>query len=492
MVKINNISKQFADKTVLKSVSFNLSHGEIIGLIGENGSGKTTILKIINGSLSPDDGRIEKQNETIGYLGQNPDFPPGISVGEFLRGKINSQEEYKIELVLRRVGLFSISFQTLTHSLSGGEKTRLYLASLLIADPTPTTLLLDEPTNNLDIDGINWLEEFLTEFGGNVILVSHDRSLLDNVADKIIELSDGAIKTYGGNYSFYREQKEIEEKAYERLYVAQQKKIAKIEEDIKTTETRARQGEINFGSGMPYQRRKIRKSAQQSVHRKKKLQKFLSSEKRLEKPEEKIKYFISLAAGQSHSEKTLIYAKNIDKSFGEKKVLDKLTFHLSGGERVWLAGLNGSGKSTLMKIIIGKIKMDGGSLEIGNNIKIGYFSQDHQDLDYENTVLDEFLKTGLAKTDCYKLAISFSFQKEELTKKIKDLSMGQRAKVAFAKLTTGQYQLLVLDEPTNHLEIKTREVIEEALNHYRGGLLVASHDRFFLERIGINKIINLT
>jgi len=489
MIKIDSITKQFADRTILKSVSFNLSNNEIVGLIGENGSGKTTLLKIINGSLMADGGQVEKQNEIVGYLSQNQEFPAQMSAGEFLRKKINDKEEYKIKSVLREINL-DMDLNVFANSLSSGQKTKLYLASLLITDPVPTTLLLDEPTNNLDIDGINWLEEFITTFKGNVVLASHDRSLLDNTADKIIELFNGTVKIYGGNYSFYREQKEIEEKAYKKKCIAQQKKIVKIEQDIERTETRARQGEINFGSGMPYQRRKIRKSAEQSVHRKKKLQKFLASEKRLEKPKEKIEYFISLS-GKSHPGKTLIYAKNIVKSFGRNKVLNKLTFHLAGGEKTWLAGLNGSGKSTLMKIVAGKIQTDAGNLEIGSNVKVGYFAQDNYDLDDNNSVLDEFLKTGLTATDCYKLAISFDFRRDELTKKIKSLSMGQKTKVAFAKLTAGQYQLLILDEPTNHLEIKTREIIEEALDYYSGGLLVASHDRFFLERIGINKIINL-
>ncbi len=490
MLKIDNISKQFGDKSVLKNISFNLGSHEVMGLIGENGSGKTTLLEIIAENLAPDKGEIRIQNETIGYLPQNPRFTEEKTIKDFLYKKVSPDEGYKIDIILNKVGLGNLSPSLLVNSLSGGQKTRLCLASLLISDPAPTTLLLDEPTNNLDIEGIDWLEKFITSFDGNVLLVSHDRTLLDNLVDKIMELDNGSIKTYGGNYSFYREQKTIEANAYEKMYIAQQKKIARTEENIERIQARARQGEKQFGSGMPYQRRKIRKSAQQAVHRKKKLEKYLADEKRLEKPEEKIKYFINLS-GVTHSGKTLILAKNISKSFSGKKVLDNISFHIAGEERVWLAGLNGSGKSTLLKIIINEIKQDNGSIEIGNNINIGYFSQDRQNIQAENTIVDELMKLGLNQTESYKLAIKFNFERDDLNKKIKDLSMGQKAKVAFAKLTSGNYQLLILDEPTNHLEIQTREILEEALGNYQGGVLIASHDRFFLERIGINKIISL-
>lgn len=489
MIKIDTISKHFGDKTVLKNISFALGSNEIVGLIGDNGVGKTTLFKIILKDIEADEGTVEIQKEVFGYLPQNPQFPPNMTVNQFLTNKVG-EKEYKINKVLDQVGLSALDRTTQVKKLSGGQKTRIYLVSLLLSDPKPTTLLLDEPTNNLDIEGIECLEEFLTTFKGIVFLISHDRTLLDNVAEKIIELDGGKIKIYGGNYSFYRKQKEIEKKAYERMYIAQEKKVAQIEGNIKQMQEKASSGEKQFSSGMPYQRRKIKKSAEQAVHRKEKLEKFLKSEKRLEKPEGKIKYFIQLA-GKTNSDKTLMYAKNIIKTFNGKIILNNISFHIRGNERIWLAGLNGSGKTTLLKILINEIKKDSGQIEYGNNVNIGYFSQDRQDLNPENTLLDEFVNIGLSLTEGYKLAIKFYFKRNELVKQIKELSMGQKAKVVFAKLTTGNYQLLILDEPTNHLEIRTREILEEALSNYQGGILVSSHDRFFLEKIGINRIVIL-
>lgn len=490
MIKLENVRKQFGEQVVLNDVSFTLGTNEVVGLIGENGSGKTTLLKMLTGELKPDDGNIMIQQEVIGYIPQHTNFADGITVESFLSGKVTPDEMYKVDVALAQVGLTHLSRNQRATLLSGGQKTRLYIASLLVSDPEPTTLLLDEPTNNLDVEGIAWLEEFIASFPGNILLVSHDRTLLDNVGEKIIELRDGAINVYGGNYSFYREQLEIELQAKERMYAVQQKKIKKIAEDIEKTQQRARQGEIQFGSNMPYQRRKIMKSAQQAVHRKRRLEKLLTSNQLLEKPESAIRHFINLSA-KTHSGKTLMFVRNLSKSYDNHTVINNVSFHIAGNERVWLAGLNGSGKSTLMKILMGEVANDEGSIEVGENVSVGYFSQDRQDLATYSTILDEFNKIGLTQTESYKLAVSFGFAKNELQKKIGELSVGQKAKVAIAKLTAGKYQLVLLDEPTNHLEIATREILEKALNRYEGGILVSSHDRFFLEQIGINKTVSL-
>ncbi len=490
MIKIDNISKQFKNKDVLKNISFNLSENKIIGLIGENGSGKTTLLNIIAGLIPPDQGKIEKQNEKIEYLPQNIFFEKNETIEDFLLKKITQEKYYKIKFALKEVGLENININKIANNLSGGQKTRLYISSFIISDTIPTTLLLDEPTNNLDIDGIIWLEQFLINFKGNVLFTSHDRSLLDKVANKIIELHQGKIKIYGGNFSFYKIQKEIEFQAYKKMYAVQDKKIKKIQTDVKNIEEKAHQGEKIFSSRNPYQRRKIKKSVKQAVSRKNKLEKFLNSNQNLQKPEEKTNYYINLSK-QIYSDKILLNVKNLSKLFDENIIFKNVTFYIGGKDRVWLSGLNGSGKTTLLKIINNEILKSEGEIEIGNQINIGYFSQDRQDLNPKNTIIEEFELIGLDQTESYKLAISFGFEKDELTKKINELSTGQKAKIAFAKLTTGNYQLLILDEPTNHLEIETREIIENALNRYKGGILVASHDKYFLEKIEINKIISL-
>lgn len=403
---------------------------------------------------------------------------------------LHRRARYRLDIALNQVGLADIDRAMDASMLSGGQQTRLALALLLIQDPEPTFLLLDEPTNNLDVEGIEWLESFLASFQGTVLISSHDRALLDNVVDTIIELEGGKAKTYGGNYSFYREQKELQREAYARMYVAQQKKIKQLEESIDAMKDRARAGEAQFSSGMPYQRRKIRKSAQQAVYRQRRLEKLLKSEHTLDKPETTIQYRL-IIAGDTHTGKTAVYARDIYKSLGGRTIRSSVSIHIHGVERVWLAGSNGSGKTTLLRIMAGEIPPDRGTLEIGTNIRIGYFSQNRSDLVTTHTAVEELIKTGMSQTEAYKLAMRFHFTPDDLKKKIANLSQGQQTKLAFAKLIAGEYELLLLDEPTNHLDIATREVLEAALREYGGALLISSHDRYFLEQVGIDRTTSL-
>ncbi|NTU46547.1 ABC-F family ATP-binding cassette domain-containing protein [Candidatus Roizmanbacteria bacterium] len=484
MFQLHDISKTFGERQVLRHCNLTIDKGEVVGLVGKNGAGKSTLFQIIMQEIKPDAGSVQI-SESIGYLPQYPTFGKEETVAKLFR----QYQEFEIDTVLHTVGLTTIPRAQNIMLLSGGEKTRLFLAKIVIANPAPTLLLLDEPTNNLDLAGLLWLEEFIATFEGAVFLTSHDRQFLDNAIDTTIELRDGELKKYGGNYSFYREQKEIEQEAYERQYDAQQKKIKRIEEDISRMEIRARTGEKEFGSRMPYQRRKIRKSAEQMASRRKRLEKFLHSEKKLEEPEKRMSSYIRLS-GKTPSGKILLHIKKLSKSFENRLIIADFDATVTGTEHVWISGNNGSGKSTLLKIIMDELSPDSGSIEKGVGISIGYYSQERDDLDSENTILDELTKMGLTPTESYKVAINFRFQRNELMKKIKELSIGQRAKVSFAKLTAGNYQLLLLDEPTNNLEIETREVIEDALRNFRGALLIASHDRYFLEQIGIDREIN--
>lgn len=489
MITLRDISIAFGDHQVLTHLNLSISDGEVVGLIGKNGAGKSTLFRLIAAEFQADSGSVQLGNETIMYLPQYPE-ERSETVASFLNSGPVSRDEYEIRKALNQVLLSHIDEKQLMSDLSGGEKTKIYFAKMLLAEPTPTVLLLDEPTNNLDLEGIVWLENFIASFEGSVFLTSHDRRFLDETVDSIIELQDGNIKKYGGNYSFYREEKEKAEAAYRRRYSAQQKKIQQIETDIQRTESRARSGEEQFSSGMPYQRRKIRKSAEQMAHRKKKLLKFLSSANRLEKPQEHILSHVSLQ-GMTYANRSLVHAKDVNKSFNNRRVLENVSLVLSGNDRVWLYGPNGSGKTTLFKLILDQMKPDNGTIDISSGIRLGYFSQDRDDMNPNHSVLDEFLTVGLTQTQAYKIGINFHFSAEEMQKKISELSIGQRAKVSFAKLTSGIYQLLILDEPTNHLEIETREIIEKALNAYDGALLIASHDRYFLDQIGINRMLVL-
>lgn len=491
MIQLSGITKQFGDQTLYRNLDMTFGTNEVVGLMGDNGSGKTTFLQMIAGLVVPDTGTINTTGETIGYLPQQPHFPTGQSIETFLSGYVtDSNEAYRIDMALVQVGMDHVDQSLQPETLSGGQQTRLFLATLLLQDPEPTVLLLDEPTNNLDITGIEWLEGFILGFPGTVLLTSHDRALLDNVVDRIVELENGILTSYGGSYSFALEQKQIEREAYERRFVVQQKKIHQIEEDIERMKQRAFHGEEKFSSRAPGVRRKIRKSAQQAVSRQKKLEKFLASEKRLEKPEERLNHSIRLD-DKAHPGKTMLYLQNVTKAFGGNLVLRDVSLHLGGSERVWLAGLNGSGKTTLLRIIAGEEIPDSGSVERGANISIGYFSQHRSDLISSNTILDELARLGLTRTEAYEAAIRFGFKPDEVSHTIATLSSGQQMKVSFAKLVARNHQLLILDEPTNHLEIRTRELLENALSLYRGALLVSSHDRYFLERIGITRILTL-
>lgn len=490
MIQLSDVSKQFEDKILFSHLNLTFGNKEIIGLVGENGAGKTTLFRLIMEQVSPDTGHVHIQNETIGYLPQNPELEDK-TVAEFLHEKVFVGEEYKIDVALAQTGLTQIDTSLRANNLSGGQKTRLYLASILLLDPEPTFLLLDEPTNNLDIEGVEWLENFMVSFDGTILLTSHDRALLDNVVDTIIELEDGKATTFGGNYTFYAEQKEIQNEAYERMYFDQQKKITRLQEDIDDIKARSKAGEKQFSSRAPGVRRKIRKKAQQAVARQKRLEKFLASEKNLQKPEEKIRGSIQLTE-KTHPGKTMLFVQHVSKTLHGMQVLKDVSFHIGGSERVWLAGLNGSGKTTLFNCILGQLKPDNGTIEIGANVSIGYFSQQRSDLTQENTVLDELqMSLDMTPTDAYKLAIKFAFKEDELSKKINQLSSGQQAKVAFAKLTSEKYNFLLLDEPTNHLEIETREILEAGLRNFEGAILVSSHDRYFLENIEISRTMVL-
>lgn len=484
MLDLKNISKTFEDKTVLDSVSLSLNK-EVVALMGNNGAGKSTLFKIITGEIEPDSGSIQT-DETIGYLPQQFDF------GEFTIERFldTDKPEYEIDIIFAQLGLSYLDKNKETKDLSGGEKTKLYLAGLLLSEPKPTFLLLDEPTNNLDLEGLLWLEEFIANFDGTVFLISHDRALLDEVVDRIIELDNGMITQYGGNYSFYKEQKSIAMQAYERMYNLQEKKIENIEEDINTIRSKTLQGERKFGSGDPYQRRKIRKAAQLGASRRAKLEKFLVSDDKLEKPNDRRNYPFHFS-GDTYTDKFILGMKNVTKCYGGKFILDHVSFSLFGVQHLWLSGPNGSGKSTIIKLLMNQLTPDSGTVEIGSNVKIGYFSQESDFHKESNTMIDELLSLGAMKTDIYKYAKFLHLDSDDVVKPLFTLSRGQRIKVEFIKLLMGDNHILLLDEPTNHLEIDTREQIEEALRYYEGAILVVSHDRYFLEKIGIDRQIEI-
>ena len=508
VVQFNNIYKQFSGEYLLKDISFTIEDKDRIGLVGLNGTGKSTLIKMLLGMerIDPDlqnnIGNISMSNTTkVGYLSQNHNFSDemnsvyeemlevfieehklwheiqkinsflAISEGEELEKnlellsdltiKYESKNGYEIEYRIRQIltGLELEGYQEqIIKDLSGGEKTRVALAKLLLQEPD--LLVLDEPTNHLDLVSIEWLEEYLKKYGKAFLLVSHDRIFLDNVCNKIYEVENKKLYKYEGNFSRFILQKELILKGELKRYEKEQEKVKKMEEYID-----------RFRAGI---------KARQAQGRQKILDRIEQMDDPIFNPQRmRLKFEVASSTGEN-----VLQVRNVSKSFDGNKVLNNINFNLYKGERVGIIGKNGIGKSTLLKIIMEKISKDEGEIAIGSRVKIGYYDQDHSALHGENTVLQE-INTSLNLTQEYlrTLAGGFLFSGEDIEKRIDKLSGGEKVRVSFLKLYMEKANLLILDEPTNHLDIYSIEVLEDALEDYEGTLLVVSHNRHFLDSV---------
>lgn len=472
MIKASNLSKTYVSEPVFSNVNFVLADSSVVGLIGDNGSGKTTLLSILAGKVEHYDGVLNTDGETIGYLPQEVHFEDVKLVGEFIEKSVFSFEKYKIESALRFLGYHHFDEYQEIKTLSGGEKAKLYLSAVLAQEPT--VLLLDEPTNHLDIDSILALSDYLSSFKGKVVTVSHDRAFLDAVVNKIWELHDGKFKEYIGNYATFEELKQQELEIQQKAYVGWVKKRDRLESLIALEHKKGVSGNVG------------------------------AAEKRFEREVEKVEVkdpFKDKAVaklnltGESHAGKLILSVSDLNKSFGEKEILKNISFEIRGNDKIWLYGKNGSGKTTILKEVeecVEKGILDDGAIRIGNNLGIGYYAQTQEILNFDAKLEDEIQRLG--KIDWLK-AISMlgrlQFDKSEWERQVKSLSYGQRARLIFGAFSLGNYNFLILDEPTNHLDIKTRTIIENALIDYKGAMLIVSHDRYFVERLGINKILFL-
>ncbi len=508
VLQFNSVYKQINGEYLLKDVSFSVEEKDRVGLVGLNGVGKSTLIKMIIGEerIDPDEtsniGTISMSGSLrVGYLSQNHKFVDEMnSVYEEMMDvfeeehkiwneiqKINvmlvnadetemvelldklshlstlyeSKNGYEIEYRIKQIltGLELEAYQeSVVKDLSGGEKTRVSLAKLLLQEPD--LLILDEPTNHLDLVSIEWLEEYLKKYGKSFILISHDRVFLDNVCNKIFEIENKKLYKYNGNFSSFILQKELILKGEMKRYEKEQEKIKKMEEYID-----------RFRAGI---------KARQAQGR----QKILDRIERMDDPvfnpqRMKLKFETLSSTGEN-----VLKVRNIEKQYDGKKVLNNINFDLFKNERVGIIGKNGIGKSTLLKIIMDKIKSDSGTVEFGARVKVGYYDQDHSVLYGENTILQE-INTSLDLTHEYlrSLAGGFLFSGEDIDKKINKLSGGEKVRVSFLKLYMEKANLLILDEPTNHLDVYSIEVLEDALENYDGTLLVVSHNRHFLDSV---------
>ncbi len=514
ILSCHHITKAFLEDTVLSDITFHLEKGDKAAIVGVNGAGKSTLLKIITGELAADEGQVAiERGATWGYLAQNQnldsdrtiweelltvkkdviDLEEKIHRDEDLMTKLTGTEQtriieeyndllqrfqrengyaYKGEItgVLKGLGFDEHEFGQKIHTLSGGQKTRVALAKLLLENPD--IIMLDEPTNHLDIGSISWLETYLSNYKGTVLIVSHDRYFLDKCVTKIIEIENTKATVFSGNYSFYAERKKaLREEAWHH-YLNNQAEIKHQEEVI----TKLRQ----------FNREK---SIKRADSREKMLQKMDKVDKPIElRDDMRLTLRPCIRSGRDVCE-----VRHISKSFDNKHLFTDISFNISRGEHVAILGDNGTGKSTLLKIIIGQLQPDDGAIRFGTNVHLGYYDQEHHVLNNDNTVFEEIAQAypDMTNTEIRNLLASFLFTNDDVFKKIGDLSGGEKGRVSLAKLMLSEANFLILDEPTNHLDMVSKEVLENALNSYEGTVLYVSHDRYFINHTA-SRILNLT
>lgn len=503
ILSCNNISKSFGTDVIIKSCSFNIEDHEKAAIVGINGAGKSTLLKIITGIEPADTGLVTlAKDKTLGYLSQqqnlnsdNTIYDELLSVKQYILDmeaqlrsienqmksaddtaletlmkkysdlnhefELNNGYAYKSEItgVLKGLGFAEEDFTLNVNTLSGGQKTRVALGRLLLSKPD--IILLDEPTNHLDMESISWLENYLLNYSGAVLIVAHDRYFLDKIVSKIIELDNGNATVFSGNYTDYASKKAILRNMQLKEYLNQQREIKHQEEVI----TKLKQ----------FNREK-------SIKRAESREKMLNKMEFVDKPEilndkMDIKLEPNVISGND-----VLTVDNLTKGFDGTVLFDNICFQIKRGERVALIGNNGTGKTTILKLINGIIPADSGSIYLGAKVNIGYYDQEHHVLDPDKTIFDEIRDAypDLNNTQIRNTLAAFLFTNEDVFKYIKDLSGGERGRVSLAKLMLSNANFLILDEPTNHLDITSKEILENALNSYTGTVLFVSHDRYFI------------
>ncbi|WP_231702838.1 ribosomal protection-like ABC-F family protein [Desulfocucumis palustris] len=478
--------KSYHDKMVFANISGIISAGEKIGFIGSNGIGKTTLSRILAGMEPPDKGSIEciPHNALIVYLQQYPNFSPGASVYEELYETVsNNLNGYEpidtiVKKSLQQIEIHESLWDQKATSLSGGEKTKLMLCKVLTQDFD--LLILDEPTNHLDIDSAASLEKIIKRIKQSVLVISHNRYLLDRVADRIWELTATGLNTYKGNYSAYKLQKENELKHIAREYEKQQSRIKQLNQAIR----RRRNWLASAQKNSDY--KNAAKTQASAIKAKgKELARLLNN--KIEKPRQfPVPAFDLINEFPAQSNKlspVIIRANQLYKAYGGNVVLQDLFFTIGRNEKVALMGENGAGKTTLLKILCGLDQDFQGQLSFDPTLKIGYFSQGFEELNADKNILDYVMTSNKSIEDIRTLLACLLFRKNDVFKKIKGLSMGEKSRVAFARLILSGANFLVLDEPTNYLDITAKEKIEDVMEQYAGGILFVSHDIYFVQRI---------
>ena len=514
IIACHHITKEFVEKTILSDVTFHLEKGDRAAIVGINGAGKTTLLRIMAGEMEADSGTVTLSGGArLGYLAQDQGLDASSTIyEEALEAKRDiiemerqlSQYEQEMEAVkgnalneliesytnllhrfemlngyaykgeitgvLRGLGFEDSEFDKQISTLSGGQKTRVALARLLLQ--SPDVIMLDEPTNHLDLGSIRWLENYLTNYRGTILIVSHDRYFLDRTVTKVIEIENAAATFFTGNYTVYAEKKKALRDQQQRAWLNNQAQIRHQEEVI------AKLKQFN---------------REKSIKRAESREKMLGKMEVVDKPftlrdDMHLKLTPCIRSGRE-----VLTVENLAKSFDGMSLFSGLSFHIRRGEHVALIGDNGTGKTTILKILNGLLGQDQGHIRLGTNVHIGYYDQEHHVLDDRNTVFEEiaYAYPSMTNTEVRNLLASFLFTGDDVFKLIGELSGGEKGRVSLAKLMLSEANLLILDEPTNHLDIVSREVLENALNSYDGTVLYVSHDRYFINRTA-SRILELT
>lgn len=514
ILSCNNINQSFDGKTILSDCSFHIEDHEKAAVIGINGAGKSTLFKIITGEIIPDSGDvIVAKGKTLAYLSQHPDISGSRTIyeemlevkkdiiqmeqnlrnleadmkqasGETLESMLANYSRlshtfelengyaYKSEItgVLKGLGFSEEDFNKPVSTLSGGQKTRVFLSRLLLSKPD--IILLDEPTNHLDLNSIAWLETFLGNYRGAVLIISHDRYFLDRIVTKVIEIENTKAATYMGNYSDYAVKKESLRAAQLKQYYNQQKEIKHQEAVIE----------------------KLRSfNREKSIRRAESREKQLNKIERIHKPVEIDSEMHLSLTPQVISGNDVLSVKNLSKSFGNQQLFSDISFEIKRGEKVGIIGNNGTGKTTILKIINGLTDSDSGEYTLGSKVNIGYYDQEHHVLTMENTLFEEISDAypDMTITEIRNVLAAFLFTGDDVLKHISELSGGERGRISLAKLMLSEANFLILDEPTNHLDIVSKEILENAINNYSGTVLYVSHDRYFINKTA-TRILELT
>lgn len=513
ILSCNHISKSYGVETILNDCSFFINDNEKAAIVGNNGAGKSTIMKIIMGELSPDDGNvIIGKDKTIGYLAQYQDLGSDTTIYEEVKSvkqnlidmeqklleyekemaKVSGDElsklietytnlehrfqllngySYKSEIegVIKGLGFTEDDFNKSVGNLSGGQKTRVALCKLLLEKPD--IIMLDEPTNHLDLNSIKWLETYLLNYNGAVLIIAHDRYFLDKIVSKVIEIENHKAHVYSGNYSDFAVKKQELRVATMNAYLKQQSEIKHQEEVIAKLRS--------------YKQEKFYKRAES---REKQLEKM----DLIEKPEElknnmTIKLEPDIVSGND-----VLSVENLEKSYNTL-LFKNISFEIKRGEHVAIIGDNGTGKTTILKIINGLVDADSGMIKLGTNVHIGYYDQEQHNLTDENTLFEETANSypNMTNTKIRNTLAAFMFTGEDVFKRVSDLSGGEKGRLSLAKLMLSEANLIILDEPTNHLDMASKEILENAINNYTGTVLYVSHDRYFINQTA-NRILELT